>query len=305
MRLPASTAPVIVEVRANEYAARDGNEHVPYGAQAMIADALACVRAGAASYHWHTRGDDGVDRPDDAGLQREVIAGIRKTSDMMLHPSLGFSSTQGDAAARLAHLDELLAGEHRPDIVPIDFGAFVSDEFDRSTDRFTTLDAVLLNRTGYLEDLARGISERGVAILAVVWSPGGIRTARHLIERGDISVPVYWQLGFTGERVPGGPPATVKQLEAFLDELPAGAQWNVHVRDGDGLPMAVAAILHGGHVSIGLGDDPYLRLGRPTNADLVGAIADAATVVGRPLASPEQARQMLGFPALTAVQRPA
>lgn len=289
------TTPLIVEVRANEFAARTTNHHIPFGAAEMIADALACRAEGASSYHWHTRAEDGSDNPHDAQLHRDVIAGIRASSSMLLHPSLGFNATQGDARARLAMLEKVLTAEYRPDIVPIDVGAFVSDPFDPAAARFESTDAVLLNRTGYLRELAQGISALGLAVLAVVWSPGGVRTALRMREIGDITTPVYWQIGFTGTRIPGGPPATRSQLEAFLEEIPAGEPWNVHVRDGDGMEMAVEAIVRGGHVSIGLGDDPYDRFGQPTNADLVRRVAAVAEAVGRPMATPAQARALLGW----------
>jgi 3-keto-5-aminohexanoate cleavage enzyme len=54
-------------------------------------------------------------------------------------------------------------------------------------------------------------------------------------------------------------------------------------------------IAKGGHVSIGLGDDPYTNLGLPTNADLVRVVADLADKHGRPVASPAEARDLLHF----------
>jgi uncharacterized protein (DUF849 family) len=59
--------------------------------------------------------------------------------------------------------------------------------------------------------------------------------------------------------------------------------------------MAEWAITNGGHVSIGLGDDPYAELGLPTNADLVRIVTDLAAKHGRPVATPAQARQILHF----------
>jgi hypothetical protein len=108
-----------------------------------------------------------------------------------------------------------------------------------------------------------------------------------------------WQLGFTGPVIPGGQPPTSRQLDAFLDVLPAAEAWTVHVRDGDGMSMAAHAILRGGHISIGLGDDPYERFAYPTNAELVQRVAEIARTVGRPLATTEQARRhhgALGIP---------
>lgn len=291
----SNMAPLIIEVRANEFAGKDVNPNVPFGSEEMINDAIACFDAGATGYHWHCRDNDGIDRPGDAEINSSVIHGIRTQNNMLLHPTLGFTSTQGDASSRIANIEKLLSLGERPDIVPVDFGAIVSDTYNVDKGRFDTHDAVLLNKTGYLCELVEAISQFDIALLAVVWSPGGIRTALRLREMGLIRSPVYWQLGFTGEKVPGGLPPTVRQLEAFLDELPPGEPWNIHVRDGDGLSLAVEAMLRGGHIAIGLGDDPYLRLGLPSNADIVTRLTNIAGTIGRNIATPDDARNILGL----------
>jgi 3-keto-5-aminohexanoate cleavage enzyme len=125
-----------------------------------------------------------------------------------------------------------------------------------------------------------------------------------LRDEGLLSSPTYWQLGFTGDRVPGGPPATARQLDAFLEVLPSEEPWTIHVRDGDGLEMAALAILGGGHVSIGIGDDPYQRLGLPTNSDLVGRVAHLAETIGRPVATQMQARVITGLHRSPQLRRP-
>jgi uncharacterized protein (DUF849 family) len=53
------------------------------------------------------------------------------------------------------------------------------------------------------------------------------------------------------------------------------------------------AIAEGGHVSIGIGDYDYPELGQPTNADLVREIVRMARLVGRDVATPDDARAML------------
>jgi 3-keto-5-aminohexanoate cleavage enzyme len=152
---------------------------------------------------------------------------------------------------------------------------------------------VLLNTTGYLVELLDALRREQVRVLAVVWSPGAVRSALRLREQGSLPSPTYWQLGFTGDATPGGPPATPTMAAAFVEQIPSGEHWTIHVRDGQGLQMAEWAITHGGHVSIGLGDDPYRDLGLPTNADLVRRLVDVAHAHSRPVADPRQARDLL------------
>lgn len=233
-------------------------------------------------------------------LHREVVEGIREhAGDAIVHPTLGFLSTQGDAQGRMRHILELNEDPAtRVDVVPVDFGAYSADLWDPRDQRFLTDDEFVVNGTAYLKELLGVIAENDLAVYPVVWSAGGVRTARRLQEMGLLPRPTLWCLGFTGDEVPGGPPATPANLRTFLDELPPGAPWTVHCRSGDVLPLAAWAITQGGHVSIGLGDHPYARFGKPRNSDLVRMVADMAHTLGRPVATPRQARQILGLPEL-------
>jgi uncharacterized protein (DUF849 family) len=63
----------------------------------------------------------------------------------------------------------------------------------------------------------------------------------------------------------------------------------------------MAAIAAGGHVAIGIGDYPYPELGTPSNARLVEEVVKLARLVGREVATPDEARHMLGIRAATPV----
>ena len=151
----------------------------------------------------------------------------------------------------------------------------------------------MVNRVAYLKELLSVLKENGLYVYSVVWSAGAVRTARSLQKMGLLGRTTFWCLGFTGEEVPGGPPPTPANLSTFLEAIPPGDPWTVHCRNGDALPLAAWAITQGGHVSIGLGDYDYSRFGKPRNSDLVGMVADMARTLGRPVATPDQAREIL------------
>ena len=52
----------------------------------------------------------------------------------------------------------------------------------------------------------------------------------------------------------------------------------------------------GGHVRIGLGDEPFTNSGQPTNANLVARLVAMAQSVGREIASPREVRELMGLP---------
>jgi hypothetical protein len=216
MSHPNAHLPLVIEVRGNEFASTADNPHVPVGAEAIIGDAVDCAAAGAAGYHWHARGTDGIDRPDDVELHSTVTRGLRDTG-LILHPTLGFTSTQGDTASRLRTVLALNADPTtRVDIVPADIGAFILDGWDSKAARFVSDDNVLLNTTGYLIALLTALRRENVRVLAVVWSPGAVRSALRFREGGILPAPTFWQLGFTGSATPGGPPPTPGMGSAFV-----------------------------------------------------------------------------------------
>jgi uncharacterized protein (DUF849 family) len=176
--------PLVIEVRGNEFAAAAASQHVPLGADAIVRDALECAAAGAAGYHWHARRADGADRPDDLDLNRAVARGLRD-SGLILHPTLGFTTTQGDAASRLRTVLALCADPATTvDIVPVDIGAAVFDLWNPALPGFSTDNQVLLNTTGYLTQLLAALRSHDVRVLAVVWSPGAVRAALRFRETG-------------------------------------------------------------------------------------------------------------------------
>ena len=102
-------------------------------------------------------------------------------------------------------------------------------------------------------------------------------------------------LFFTGEVTPEGAAPTMDALRAMVEQVPPGEPWSVICYNGDVMALAAWATTLGGHVSLGLGDYHYDRFGTPTNADLVGRMADLAETFGRPVANPEQTRETLGI----------
>ena len=69
------------------------------------------------------------------------------------------------------------------------------------------------------------------------------------------------------------------------------------------LPMAALAITLGGHVRVGFEDNIYYRKGElaVSNAQLVERVARIAAELDRPLATPDEAREMLGIPRIPSV----
>lgn len=288
---------LIIEARINEYALREGNAFIPYTAEEIGADAAECRAAGAAVVHYHARQPDGAPAHD-FETYAAACAAIRDRCDALIHPTLGYATLAAPAQARLAHILRMVEDQAtRPDFAPMDTGSANVDRFDPCIGRFVTRDLVYRNDTGTLEYFAEHIRAAGLKPYLVAWTIGFTRTAEAFLRAGQVDQPAYLCLCLTDGTILAGHPGTLKGLQAHLDHIPADLRiaWTVCNFGGNLLALAAPIIALGGHVSIGLGDYPYTELGRPTNAELVARVADIARSLGREIATPAEAKAILGM----------
>lgn len=121
-----------------------------------------------------------------------------------------------------------------------------------------------------------------------------LATARRWLAKGLLPSPAHFDFVLG---VPGGMAGTPKALMYLVSELPAGATWTATGIGAVQLPMATLAILLGGHVRVGFEDNIYYRKGElaVSNAQLVSRVARIAHELERPVASPQEARRILGL----------
>ncbi len=159
-------------------------------------------------------------------------------------------------------------------------------------------DDIFENSFPIMRGILRKMNEFGVRPELEIFDKGHLANARRLARERLLTFPqhVDFVLG-----VPGGLEATVQNLCDLVDDLPAGCTWSVAGIGRQQLPMAMAAIAMGGHVRVGLEDNLYYSRGRlARNEELVARVARIAAEAGRAVATPEQARKVLGLPAPSA-----
>jgi 3-keto-5-aminohexanoate cleavage enzyme len=92
-------------------------------------------------------------------------------------------------------------------------------------------------------------------------------------------------------------PATPENLMFMKNSLPGGSVWSAIGASKDQLAINTMSILLGGHVRVGMEDNVWLKKGElaKTNAQFVKRIADLAKILGREVATPDEARKILGL----------
>jgi uncharacterized protein (DUF849 family) len=266
---------------------------VPVTPEQIAAECLSAAAAGAAACHIHVREADG--RPSmDLGLYREVVERIRATgSDMIINLTTGAGgryipseadplvpaegSTLTTPEIRVAHVVDLA-----PDICSLDVGTMNFGSH------------AILNTPTHLARMATMIVGAGVKPELEVFDVGQIYHARRMIQDGLIESPPFFQICLG---VAGGAPATPEAMVALRSFLPEGAIWGGFGISASSFPMVAQCVLMGGHVRVGLEDNLYLSRGHlaPGNAALVEKAVGIVRVLGGEVASPSEARAILGL----------
>jgi len=121
-----------------------------------------------------------------------------------------------------------------------------------------------------------------------------INICQQLAAKGIVPEPLHIQFVMVGRT---GFLPTPKALVYCLDQLPEGWTWSVCALGRHEIPMATVAMTMGGHVRVGFEDNVYIRYGElaTSNAQLVEKVANIAGELDRPIATPDDTREMLGL----------
>ncbi|MHB8461874.1 MAG: beta-keto acid cleavage family enzyme [Vulcanimicrobiaceae bacterium] len=258
----------------------DQTPHLPVTPQQLGRTAAAIRAAGASIIHVHCRNDDGSNTHDVARFA-QAYHEIRNASDLIVQFSsggaIGMSPEERSAPLAL-----------KPEMATLTCGSvnFGDDIFENS---FPIMRGILAAMKTY--DIRPELE---------IFDKGHIANARRLAKEGALSLPqhVDFVLG-----VPGGMEATVENLCQLVADLPPGCTWTVAGIGRMQLNLALVAIAMGGHVRVGLEDNLYYSKGElATNEALVARVARIAKEAGRPVATPDQARTILGLGAMRRLQ---
>jgi uncharacterized protein (DUF849 family) len=145
------------------------------------------------------------------------------------------------------------------------------------------------------------MAERGIVPELEIFDLGMVDYARYLVDRGILKPPFYVNLllGSLGTLA-----ATPLNLALLVQGLPSGATWAAAGIGRFQFAMNALGIVSGGHVRVGLEDNLFLDTSREqpaTNGGLVDRVAALARAAGRRVATPAEARALIGLPARTPV----
>lgn len=243
----------------------DPDVDYPKTPEAIAEEARLCKENGATILHTHAEGS-----------WIDTIRAVRSTCDIIIQ--CGMSSLQIK--------DRMEVFEEKADMISI-----ILNHHDEA---FARTECLELHSREELVEYAKLCSQYGVLPEYEVWHSGSIWNLNYLIAK-DVIKPPYVTTLFFGW--PGGTwsPPTIEEYLYRRKQMPAGCAINVSIMGKEQIDIVTAAILTGDHVRVGIEDYPRNRAGDITTThELVKEAADIARSVGRPLATVEQARKMIG-----------
>ena len=270
------------------------NPAVPVTPEQIARSSIDAAKAGAAVVHIHVRNPQTTKPSMDGALYREVVERIRTSgTDVLINLTTGpgarfehdpqdptkpsTASTLRGPEDRVRHVVEL-----RPDICSLDMGSLNMGS------------RVFINTPQHLQTMAVAIRDVGVLPELEVFETGHLLLAKRMIETGHIKPPGMFQLCLG---ISWGQPATPEAMTYMRNLLPSGSPWFAFGISLYQFPMVAQAVLLGGHVRVGLEDNLYLEKGKlaPSNAALVEKAAHIIEVLGDQVATPAEAREILGL----------
>ena len=260
----------------------------------QIADAAAqAAQAGATTIHCHVRDPDTGQGSHDPALYAALVEEIRSRDlDILLNLTCGGNATfapepfdsctpgpasdAGSVGVRVRHIEECA-----PEIASLDITTMNED------------DQVYLNTAPTLRAMAQRFRDANVKPEFEVFGPGDLVFLGDLIARDMVAPPplVQFVMG-----VRWGMPCNIETIMYMKSQLPAGAEWGMLGIGRNQMPVAALSAVLGGHVRVGLEDNLYLEKAVfATNGQLVERARMLIEGVGRKVATPSQAREILGL----------
>jgi 3-keto-5-aminohexanoate cleavage enzyme len=250
------------------------NPNLPVTPEEIASDVARCADAGATVFHVHARDEAGKPTLRREAFQAIVACIKRKAPDVIVQLSTGGRASKD--------------WEERANPVRLlpEMGSF-------TTGSNNLPGMVYENSPQFLEFLAQVYHETGVKPELEIFETGMIANAFFLEKKGWLHPPHHFNFVLGA---PGAMPALGRNLTFLIGSIPPGSTWTATGIGKSQINVATMAIAMEGHVRVGLEDNQYLPDGQlASNPRLVEVVATIARAVGRPIASPEEARAILGL----------
>jgi len=253
---------------------KEQNPYLPITPEEIARDAIECYKLGARVAHIHVREEDGSPTSKIEYFQK-VKELIEKEVPMIIQFTTG-------GAVGMTEEERMKPLELKPHMATLNLGTM---NFGNE---------VFYNPIDFIERLSLRMKELNIKPELEVYDLGMLEVIEYLLRKGILEEPIHvdFVLG-----TKWGASATLDNLLFMINTLKMKGikfSWSAAAVGKYQLPINVASIILNGHVRTGLEDNIYISKGiLATNASLVERIVNLANILNRPIATIEQAREIL------------
>ncbi|MEO6909506.1 MAG: 3-keto-5-aminohexanoate cleavage protein [Edaphobacter sp.] len=289
--------PLIICVACNGgIQGKEANEVIPETADEIAESVHGAYEAGASMVHVHARDPEDLTKcAREPAPWREVLKKIRaRCPEIIINATTGGGPgmTMEERLSSLAANPEVASLNLAPDMSKFHLKERCAPLPNPRP--ALEIDECIPFTYGQIHQFAAEMKQRGIKPELETYHPGCSWVVRYLIENDLLQKP-YWIQTVMGYQTGSFP--TVENVLQLLKEFPEGSLWLCSAIGPYQLPLTTLAILMGGHVRVGLEDNVYYSRGRKarSNAELVERTVRIAKELNRPVATPAQAREILGL----------
>jgi len=257
------------------------NPNLPEQPSEIAQAAYECLNEGAAIAHLHARDREGKPTGD-VGIFKEIHEAIRAKCNMIIQDSTG-----GGPGLNFEQRLECLDAE--PEMASLNMGSML-----RTIGK--TAGTTWANPRPELERFAQEMLKKNIKAEMEIYHHGMLGEMQNFIDKGLIEKPYYVNF-VLGMAYQGAVAGTADNLTTLVQLLPPDTIFNCCAIGRAQLPMTTLSVLLGGHARVGMEDNIYYTKGvlAESNAQLVARSVRIVRELGYEIASPEEAREILGL----------
>jgi uncharacterized protein (DUF849 family) len=278
--------------------------HLPVTPQQIADAAIGAAQAGAAIVHLHAR-DPSNGRPSqDINLFRQFLPQIKAQSDVVINITTGGAPTMS-VEERLQPVAEL-----KPELASLNMGSMnlgLYEMLDRYSD-FThdwerpylegSDDRIFRNTFRDIAHILNTCVGNRTRFEIECYDIGHLYTAAHFLQRGLLRAPIFIQSVFGLRGGIGSHPEDLAHMRRTADRLFGDAyEWSILGAGRNQMSLGTMGLVMGSNVRVGLEDSLWDGPGKlaTSNADQVKRIRTVIEALGARVATPDEAREMLGL----------
>jgi uncharacterized protein (DUF849 family) len=279
--------------------------YLPITPDEIIEHGIGAAEAGAAILHLHARHPKTGQPSSDPSDFMAFLPSLHQATDAVLNISTGGSAVMT--------LDQRLAAPKRaePEMCSLNMGTMnfalyqaaerISDwKFDWEKPFLEDSDDLVFKNTP--RDMVRILSEmgrdRGARFEFECYDISHLYMLKHFVDRGFIKGPLFIQFVFGVLGGMGPDPENLMHMKVIADKLfHDDYMFSVLAAGRHQMPLITMSAAMGGHVRVGLEDSLMIARGQlaKTNAEQVQKVRRIVEDLGREVATPTEARKMLGL----------